>query len=229
MYAPTLLETRRPRTSGGSLGTGAVSFVIHAALIAAAVYASLHTKALETVGRLIIDVPLYQAPAPRLPDLPTFAPSPVAFNTLAIPTAIPAVIPPPSSAPFDAASFSGLGVEAAFPLGRDTVAHPAVRANAIYAAEVLEERPERLGGTAPRYPDLLRKAGIGGRVRLEFVLDTTGRVEAGSAHVLESTHALFSQAALEAVGTWIFRPGRIDGRAVKVRVRMPVEFVRIAS
>ena len=166
------------------------------------------------------------APAPRPPDLPTIAPPPVAFSTLEIPTTVLSFIPPPSHAPFDAASYSGLAIEAAAPFGRDTAARPLVSADAVYAAEVLEERPERIGGAAPQYPDLLRNAGIGGRVRLEFVLDTAGRVETGSARVLESTHELFSRAALAAVASWIFRPGRIDGRAVKVRVRMPVDFVK---
>lgn len=229
MYATTLLETRRPLASGGWLGTGAVSFAIHAALIAGAVYASLHTKYLEQVGRLIVDVPVYRAPAPPPPDVPTFVRAPLAFSTLAIPTTIPSFIPPPSQAPFDAARFSGFGAEAATPWGRDTVARPVVSADDVYAAEVLEERPERVGGLNPQYPQLLRNAGIGGRVRLEFVLDTAGRVEAGSARVLETSHELFSQAALAAVGSWRFRPGRIDGRAVKVRVRMPVNFVKIAG
>ena len=227
MFNLTLLETRRPRASGGSFSTGAVSFLLHASLIAGVVYASLQPEYLKDVGRLIVDVAISQAPEPRPPKLPTIAPLPVAIATLAIPTTILAFIPPPSQAPFDASSFSGVGVEAAAPIGRDTTAHKPVSAEAVYASEVLEERPERIGGFEPRYPDLLRNAGMGGRVRVEFVLDTAGRVEKGSARVLESTHELFSEAVLATVGTWVFRPGRIDGRAVRVRVRMPVDFTRL--
>ena len=226
MFKLTLLETRRSLASGGALGTGAVSFVAHAALIGGLVYASLHPRSLEDVGRLIVDVAISQAPAPRPPDLPTVAPPPIGFSTLQIPTTVLSFIPPPSSTPFDAASFSGFGAESGTPWGRDTVARPAVSAEAVYAAEVVEERPERISGAAPEYPELLRNAGITGRIRLEFVVDTAGRVEPGSERVLETTHELFSQAALATVGSWLFRPGRIDGRAVKVRVRMPVDFVK---
>ncbi len=215
-----------PMASGSAFGPGAASFTIHAALIACAVYGSLHTKVVQSVGRLIIDVAVVQADAPRPPAAPTFTTPPISIGTLAIPTTVVPFIPPPSQAPFDASSFSGVGVEAIAPLGRDT-ARRIVSAAAVYAAEVLEERPERISGEPPQYPELLRNAGIGGRVRLEFVLDTAGAVERGSARVLESTHELFSQAALAVVPGWRFRPGRIDGRAVKVRVRIPVDFVKL--
>lgn len=227
MFNLTLLETRRPLASGGSMGTGSVSFVAHAALIAGVLYASLHPKHVEDVGRLIVDVAISQAPAPRPPDLPTIAPPPVGFSTLQIPTTVLSFIPPPSRTPFDAASFSGFGVDPVTAWGRDTVARPVVSAEAVYAAEVVEERPERIGGAAPAYPELLRSAGITGRVRLELVVDTAGRVQPGSARVLETTHELFSQAVLAAAGSWVFRPGRTDGRAVKVRIRMPVDFVKL--
>ncbi len=229
MYATTLLETRRPHGSGGWLGTEALSFVLHAALIAGVVYASLHSKVIEQVGRLIIDVTVAEAPAPPPPATPVFVRAPISFSTLAIPTTIAPFIPPPSDAAFDASSFSGVGVEAVVPFGRDTAQRRVVSTEAVYAAEVLEERPERIAGQPPLYPELLRNAGIEGHVRLEFVVDSAGRVEPGSPRILETTHELFSRAALVAVGTWRFRPGRIDGRAVKVRVRMPVDFVHLPA
>jgi protein TonB len=183
------------------------------------------------VGRLIVDVAMVQAqaPPPPPPDVPTFTRAPIAFNTLAIPTNIPTFIPPPSQAPFDASRFSGFGAEVASPWGRETAARPAVSTDAVYAAEALEERPERIGGPAPQYPDLLRNAGIGGHVRVEFIIDTLGRVEPGSVQILESTHELFSQAVRGVVPLWLFRPGRMGGQAVKARARMPVEFVRVQT
>lgn len=226
MFVPTLLETRRPLASSGSLGTGAVSFLIHSALIAAVVYVSLNDETLEQVGRLIVDVPLLQAPAPRPPELPTFAAPPVAFSTLVIPTTVVPFIPPPSQEPFDAARYNGLGVEAPSPLGREAPARPVVRSDSLYSADMLEELPERIGGSAPRFPNLLRSAGIGGQVTVEFVIDTAGRVEAGSARVVASTHELFSQAALDAVASWLFRPGRLDGHPVRSWVRVPLNFVK---
>ena len=49
----------------------------------------------------------------------------------------------------------------------------------------------RPGSTQPRYPDMLRSAGVEGEVLAQFVVDTTGRAEAGSLKVLKSTHDLF--------------------------------------
>jgi protein TonB len=227
VFVPTLLETRRPLASRGSFGGGAASFAIHSALIAAVVYASLNVNSLEQVGRLIVDLPAFQQTAPPPPPaVATVVAPPAAFSTIAIPTDIPTVLPPPSTVAFDPTRFTGIGVEAASPWSRDTATHPTVRRESVYAIDVLEELPERIGGDEPRYPELLRKAGIGGQVRVEFVIDTAGRVENGSVRILASTHELFSAAARAAVSTWLFRPGRIAEAAVRSRVQVPLGFLR---
>jgi protein TonB len=228
MYVPTLLESRRPLTSRGSLGGGAVSFVIHSALIAAAVYATIHATHVERVGRLIVDVPMYQQEAPAPPELPVVTAPPAGFNTLVMPTTILPDIPPPASVPFDAARFSGVGLESPTPWGRDTatVARSVVGGGEVYPMEVVEELPVRIGGSDPAYPDLLNRAGIEGQVVVEFVIDTAGRVEAGSVRIVSSTHELFTRAARAAVATWVFQPGRMQGRAVRLRARIPLQFVK---
>jgi protein TonB len=38
-------------------------------------------------------------------------------------------------------------------------------------------------------------------------------------------HDILDRAALEAVGTWRFEPGRKEGRAVAMSVEVPVRFV----
>ncbi len=88
-----------------------------------------------------------------------------------------------------------------------------------------EELPERVSGSAPRYPPVLLDARITGEVTVECVVDTLGRVERGSTRIVRSTHRLFEEAANDAVTTWRFKPGRIGGRAVRVRVSVPVLFV----
>ncbi len=225
IFVPTLLETRRPLASRGSFRAGAVSFLVHFTIIAAVVYASLHPRMMEDVGRLIVDVAIVEAPAPPPPDLPVVSVAPVAFATLAIPATVPPFIPPPSQAPFDAAQYSGLGIGAIAPLARDTVPRAVTVEDAVYSAAILEERPEQIGGTPPRYPALLNNAGIGGQVKVEFVIDTLGRIEAGSLRVLSSTHELFTASALEALKSWSLRPGRMDGRVVRSRVSVPLIFV----
>ena len=228
-YQPTLLESRRPVASGGAVGGGAVSFVIHTAVIVAAVYATLATTRAAVERHFVVDVPLLHEDAPPPPPTaPTLGMPPVGFSTLQIPTNILTEIPPPSRAPFDATSFSGIGVASATPWGHraDTMTHHVGRADAVYAVEVVEELPVRLGGDTPKYPELLRSAGITGEVMLEFVIDTAGRVEQGSARIVSSTHRLFDAPALAVLASWRFRPARIGGLPVRARVHFPLYFTR---
>ena len=225
MYSPTLIESRRLLASSGAISGGAASFVVHAVLIAAAVYATLTaTRAVEH-ARLIVDIALLtpEPPPPPRAALPTLAPPPPGFATLEIPKVVLSEIPPPSSGPFDPTRFSGIGLEAAAPVSRP-VAAPAAEPAAVYDEALIEELPERVGGAAPRYPPMLLAARISGQATIECIVDTLGRVEPGSIRTVRATHAMFGQAAAEAVAGWQFRPGRIAGRAVRARVHVPVNF-----
>lgn len=87
-----------------------------------------------------------------------------------------------------------------------------------------DEAPLVLSGPLPAYPELLRQAGIQGRVVLEAVVDTTGKVVASSIQVVHATNPAFVEGARRALRATLFRPGRVAGRAVAVRVRLPFEF-----
>jgi TonB family protein len=76
----------------------------------------------------------------------------------------------------------------------------------------------------PAYPELLRQARIQGRVLLEAVVDTMGRVEPASLIVVSATHPGFVAPARQTLIATLFRPGRVHGRAVRVRVRLPFDF-----
>jgi protein TonB len=224
----SLIESKRTRAYRGALGGGAVSMLVHSALITGAVYATLHASGMPADARIIVPVefhrpprPPAQPPEPRSPVLPV---PPVGPYTLLVPTAIPMVIPPPSSLPFDPASFTGLDTGVARVWGRDTARARVARAGSVYTEDVVEEPPERIGGPAPRYPEILRQAGIEGQVSVECVVDTAGRAEPGSVRVVSSTNPLFDAAAREAVAASLYRPGRLGGRAVRVRVRVPLSF-----
>lgn len=95
-------------------------------------------------------------------------------------------------------------------------------ANISSSAQV-DTPPVPVHRTPPEYPLLLRAAGVMGTVSLEFVIDTEGNVVA--AEVIQSTHSGFDQAALDAVTTWKFTPGRIKGRAVNTRARIDIPFM----
>jgi len=94
----------------------------------------------------------------------------------------------------------------------------------VYREAEVQERPHRTSGPALAYPAPLLLSRTSGRVIIEAVIDTTGRVEDGTVRVIESSDARFNQAAKEYVRAARFTPGRIAGRPVRVRFEMPVEF-----
>lgn len=75
---------------------------------------------------------------------------------------------------------------------------------------------------APDYPRELRMRGIMGYAAVEVVVDSIGRVH--SARLLETSHAAFGDAALDAAMDWYFEPALIDDRPVAVRVTIPFRF-----
>ena len=87
-----------------------------------------------------------------------------------------------------------------------------------------EEHAEVLSGPLPIYPDLLRQAGVKGRVVLEAVVDTIGRVLAQSISVVSATNPGFVDPARQALQATLFRPATVGGKTVRMLVRIPYEF-----
>lgn len=220
----SLIESRHTTAARSAFGGGAVSLFVHSALIAGAVYATLHASEAPAPPRIVANISLTELPkvpasAETAPGLLVPLLGPV---RLAVSPVVPPVIPPPSTLPFDPTRYSGVGPDSGV-LGPIRPG-PAVSPAAIYSVSVVGEQPERIGGPMPRYPEILRQAGIEGEVVVECVIDTLGRAESGSIRVVSSTHALFEQPAREAVASSVFRPARLDGRLVRVRVRLPLNF-----
>jgi len=94
----------------------------------------------------------------------------------------------------------------------------------VYAAEELQEPPRLVAGPPLAYPAPLLLAGVQGRVIVQAVIDPSGYVEEGSISVVESSDPRFNQAAKTYVEKAHFSPGRVAGRAVRVRFQIPVEF-----
>jgi len=104
---------------------------------------------------------------------------------------------------------------------------PAIKmhiAGDVYSEADAEERPHLMSGPPLAYPAPMLLSRISGRVIIEAVIDTTGRVEDGTVRVLVSSDARFNEAAKDYVRAARFTPGRLAGRAVRVRFEMPVEF-----
>jgi TonB family protein len=84
-----------------------------------------------------------------------------------------------------------------------------------------ESPPELVTRVAPQYPATARQARVGGNVIVEVEIDSTGRVTHTS--VLRS-HPLFTEAAVEAIRQWRYRPALRDGRPVASKRVETVDF-----
>lgn len=92
---------------------------------------------------------------------------------------------------------------------------------------VVEEQPELIGGMkaleeAKEYPEFAKKAGIEGRVIVQFVVDEQGNVQ--DPQVTRGVHKLLNEAAVKAIEQMQFKPGKQRGEAVPVQMSLPVTF-----
>ncbi len=228
-----LIESGRKADPKSAIGHTTISLITHGIMVFVIVYVTKNAGAQvqeRVQARTVVLQEQKREEKKEEPPPPervaTVNPPPKGFQTLSIPTNIPVDIPPPSqNTRFDAADFSGVGVEGGVARGVEGGTGPVVT-DQPYMEAVVEERPEVIAGTciAPRYPEILRQAGIEGRVTMEFVIDTLGRAERGSIRMVNTAHDLFVAPARETVISCRFRPGRISNRAVRVRVQQPINF-----
>jgi protein TonB len=86
--------------------------------------------------------------------------------------------------------------------------------------------PRRIRGEVPVYPELARRAHIEGKVVLECVIDTDGRVT--DLRVV-SGPPLLTGAALDAVRTWVYTPTTLNGQPIRVILTVTVKFALARS
>jgi protein TonB len=84
-------------------------------------------------------------------------------------------------------------------------------------------KPVLLEKIEPIYPEVARRAGLGGRVTIRAIIGLDGNVE--SAEVFASRNPLFDQAALDAVREWRYRPATMNGAPVRVYFTVVVDFL----
>lgn len=92
---------------------------------------------------------------------------------------------------------------------------------------VVEEMPELIGGLASiqtniRYPEMARRAGIEGRVYVQFIVNKQGDVE--EARVIRGIGGGADEEALRVVNEAKFRPGMQRGQPVRVQYSLPIVF-----
>jgi protein TonB len=109
---------------------------------------------------------------------------------------------------------------------RDTLMRrPDGVADQLYTDLMVERQVSaRPGNLPPRYPDLLRSAGVEGTVYAQFVVDTLGRVERESIRFTRGGHSLFERAVVEALLRSRYSPAEADGRKVRQLVEQAFSF-----
>jgi periplasmic protein TonB len=129
---------------------------------------------------------------------------------------------PSTSSPIDLLALTRV-THAGSPAGSSVGTNPT--GLVLHLSEV-DQPPELVHEFHPIYPEVLRQMGVTGVVQLEYLIDSTGRVDPESIHILASTNSAFSASAVAAVRDARFRPARRGGRAVAVLARQSIRFVK---
>lgn len=141
----------------------------------------------------------YLAPPPPTPAVP----EPAVAETPEPPAGVGAGPGgPPGPASPDESPAASLEPYAALPFGAEP--------------PVLQTRVE------PQYPAAARKAGVGGEVVLQVVVERDGTI--GSAFALQEAPMGLTAAAIDAVRRWVYAPARLDGKPIAVVKTVRVRF-----
>ncbi len=114
-------------------------------------------------------------------------------------------------------------IDAACPPGGNGDGHGSA-ADQVYSEASVDEPAAIVSAPPLEYPPALRQAGLQGRVTVQAVIDTLGRAEPASLKVIARPNTAFDQSARAYVLHAVFRPARVKGRAVRVLIKVPVDY-----
>ena len=219
-----LLESKANRER--SVSGAVASMATHSALIGLAIYATGEARVQAAPPPQVVR-PFYFAP-PRPPTWPKPS-SGMATNTFktrlvfvnpTVSLTLPSIdIPLPTAG----------GDFRRDPVGGSTSSETGSTASegsyATFRADQVEKQVSLISGSAsPRYPEMLRVAGVEGSVVVRFVVDDEGRVEERTVKFVRSDNSLFDEAVRAALGRMRFTPAEIAGKKVRQLVEMPFVF-----
>ena len=229
-----LIESKKPKSK--SLGATVISTIFHGAVIMLSIYATAGAVT-EDDGPIVQKVdfveikkdeppPPQDEPPPPPPDMVAAPPPPKGFQVLTAPINIPDMIPEIdlSKRLTNEDDFSGKGVAGGIASGVVGGTAPVNNEQTYFDFQVEKPVGTAPGSAAPRYPDILRSAGVEGEVLGQFEVDTLGRVVASSFRVLRKSHDLFEAAVRSALPNMRFYPAEIGGRKVRQLVQQPFTF-----
>jgi protein TonB len=231
-----LIESKRQRQN--NLVQSVTSVVVHLVLAFGAIKAT--QGAAEVVREIVQDTSMVflkppEPPPPEPEPIPenvvvSANPPPQGFQVVLPPENIPTEIPPVNlTERFDPKDFTGKGVEGGIAAGvaGGTGPVPTIEGEVFLAAEVDETPQVNANHTCQgKYPPVMQSAGIPGRVVLQFVVNTDGRVDPGTVKVINSTHKAFEDPARTGILSdgCTFKPGKSRGQPVRVLVQQAVSF-----
>lgn len=242
-----MFETIVNRSAGNprnQLATGAISAAVHLSVMFAIAIATLYaTDSLPEPRTMMVFVAGMPTPPPP-PAPPVAEPAPAAKPALrnAAPMrSAPVEALPVAAAPLEAPA--GIAPETGLEGGRATPIQPGFETGIAggiaggiiggFDSELAPPpaEPIRVGGSvkAPRllvrvppdYPSMAAAAQMEGRVILEATVDEKGAVD--EVRVLRS-HAVFDEAALDAVRQWKYEPLMFNGRPVPFVLTVTLSF-----
>jgi protein TonB len=215
---------------------------MHAAIVFALIQVTAVAGADATDDEEVVAVmvPIEEAPEPPPPPPPPRIETPVVraedvqgFQTLSVPDVVIEDIPPPTvNATFDAADFSGVGIEGGRAGGTVVGTDTKVEAGDASAAPVFTPftvaprliNPDDVARALERtYPPLLRDAGIGGEVVMWFFIDENGAVVRTQVNS-SSGYPGLDEAAVTVSGIMRFTPAFNRDKEVQVWVPIPIRF-----
>lgn len=85
-----------------------------------------------------------------------------------------------------------------------------------------DKQPVILSSAMPQLPEQLRSGDFKGMTSVELVLDEKGQVLHAS--INKSTHAELEGPSIQATKAWKFEPAKVNGKAVKSKLRVPFKF-----
>lgn len=224
-----LIESKQKKQR--RFGQTMFSLAVHAVLIFLAIKATQVVATAEAKPEVDTTMSFLKPPEPP-PEPPppppeevivSANPPPKGFQTVVAVADIPKDIPPVNlnEKAFNPSDFTGKGVEGGVATGIVGGTGP-VDLNAVVTSAEADEQPQLISAGPKIVPPGM--AGVPGRVTFQFVIDTTGHVEANSFKLLNATNQIFVESAKQMLLKSVFKPGRAGGRPARVLVNQGVSF-----
>lgn len=182
------------------------------------------TQIFTDYNKVPAEIQSLEMAAPPPPPPPEEPPPPPEPETEEPPPELESAPPPISLEQLDMALNPGTGGSMAgdFALPSFDISQSDLGGLEIFELGDVDSPPQPRTRIEFSYPAAAKRRGIRGVVKLEYIVNETGRVE--EITVVESAHALLSDATTEVIRRTLFEPATKGGRAVKVRMRAAVPY-----